>query len=263
MPAPPLSNTFEGGTNGVAIDTGNAGGASGDAFQGVTEGDPQSPFFSNVQARGTLSCRYTYTSTPVGPHFVSWTGLGSLTTAVYLRTYIYLPSLPSDNNFYPIGIRTNADASSAIIRILADGTIQGRDAGNSGISSGTIPIATGQWTRLEVRVISSTTVGELEWRLYNSADSVSITDTQNATGAVLGADTSRTNFGQTTANPAQPFTVYFDDLRVSTTGWIGPTAVGQTLLPDADVAEGGWTTAPLFSKVNDSSDATIITATAS
>jgi hypothetical protein len=40
-------------------------------------------------------------------------------------------------------------------------------------------------------------------------------------------------------------------------------AGGQVLLPDADVATGGWTTAPLFSKVNDSSDATIITATAS
>jgi hypothetical protein len=38
--------------------------------------------------------------------------------------------------------------------------------------------------------------------------------------------------------------------------------VGQILLPDADTAEGGWTTAPLFSKVNDSSDATFITATA-
>lgn len=40
-------------------------------------------------------------------------------------------------------------------------------------------------------------------------------------------------------------------------------STGQTILPDADTAEGGWTTAPLWSKVNDSSDATIITATAS
>lgn len=38
---------------------------------------------------------------------------------------------------------------------------------------------------------------------------------------------------------------------------------GQVLLPDADLAAGGWTTSPLFSKVNDASDATIITATAS
>lgn len=41
------------------------------------------------------------------------------------------------------------------------------------------------------------------------------------------------------------------------------TASGQILLPDADLAAGGWTTSPLFSKVNDSSDATVITATAS
>lgn len=37
---------------------------------------------------------------------------------------------------------------------------------------------------------------------------------------------------------------------------------GQEILPDADNATAGWTTAPLFSKVNDASDATIITATA-
>lgn len=37
----------------------------------------------------------------------------------------------------------------------------------------------------------------------------------------------------------------------------------QQLRPDADVVTTGWSTAPLYSKVNDSSDATIITATAS
>lgn len=42
---------------------------------------------------------------------------------------------------------------------------------------------------------------------------------------------------------------------------IGLSGVIQTLLPDADVVTTGWTTTPLFSKVNDSSDATVITAT--
>jgi hypothetical protein len=37
----------------------------------------------------------------------------------------------------------------------------------------------------------------------------------------------------------------------------------QQLRPDADVVTTGWSTAPLYSKVNDSSDATVITATAS
>jgi hypothetical protein len=36
---------------------------------------------------------------------------------------------------------------------------------------------------------------------------------------------------------------------------------GQTLRPDADLDTTGWTTAPLFSKLNDSSDSTVVTST--
>jgi hypothetical protein len=32
MPAPPLSNTLEGGSDGTAVTVGNSGGASGNAF---------------------------------------------------------------------------------------------------------------------------------------------------------------------------------------------------------------------------------------
>lgn len=37
----------------------------------------------------------------------------------------------------------------------------------------------------------------------------------------------------------------------------------DSVLPDADITTTGWSTAPLFSKINDSSDATVIQATAS
>jgi hypothetical protein len=36
----------------------------------------------------------------------------------------------------------------------------------------------------------------------------------------------------------------------------------DNVLPDADVTTTGWTTTPLYSKINDSSDATVIQATA-
>lgn len=49
----------------------------------------------------------------------------------------------------------------------------------------------------------------------------------------------------------------------STSDWLGQPASGQVILPDADIATTGWSTAPLFSKINDNSDATVITATAS
>lgn len=44
---------------------------------------------------------------------------------------------------------------------------------------------------------------------------------------------------------------------------LGGSPTPQTILPDADLATTGWTTAPLFSKINDSSDATVITGTLS
>jgi hypothetical protein len=43
----------------------------------------------------------------------------------------------------------------------------------------------------------------------------------------------------------------------------GNIAATQQLDPDADIATSGWTTAPLFSKINDASDATVITGAAS
>jgi hypothetical protein len=45
---------------------------------------------------------------------------------------------------------------------------------------------------------------------------------------------------------------------------VRPSSVSsQLILPDADIVTTGWSTAPLFSKVNDTSDATVISATAS
>lgn len=69
--------------------------------------------------------------------------------------------------------------------------------------------------------------------------------------------------------------------KITTAGWIGITldhglAYGDnfgggtistvtldSMLPDADIASTGWSTAPLYSKINDDSDATVIQATAS
>jgi hypothetical protein len=43
----------------------------------------------------------------------------------------------------------------------------------------------------------------------------------------------------------------------------GGSAELDSVLPDADIATTGWTTTPLYSKINDGSDATVIQATAS
>lgn len=78
--------------------------------------------------------------------------------------------------------------------------------------------------------------------------------------------------GLQTATIAAAGTINGGTITIGSAGWgimgfaLIPSASGPSLdttLPDADVTTTGWSTAPLFSKVNDSSDATVITATAS
>ena len=63
--------------------------------------------------------------------------------------------------------------------------------------------------------------------------------------------------------PAFRYSNTYWGVAASVTDFMGPPVSGQTLRPASDVATAGWATAPLFSKINDSSDATVISATAS
>lgn len=221
MPAPPLINSFNGGTNGVVIDTSNSGGASGDIF---TVAPSIECIFTNVLTHSSPMAMRIVNPTGTAK-VVGWDNLGSITGNVYVRFYLNMPALSADNNFYPLGIRTQADAASGALRILSSGNggvLQMRDASNTQIGSDSaVGVASGQWVRLECRIKSSTTVGEMEYRLFNSPESTVADATGSASGAVLGADTGRTNFGINTATPAS-FTAYFDDLAVSSVDWIGP-----------------------------------------
>jgi hypothetical protein len=75
-----------------------------------------------------------------------------------------------------------------------------------------------------------------------------------------------TSHTDTTYNQAGYFGVELGDTTVRLDNLIGGTrvtvSVDQTR-PDADSVTTGWTSTPLFSKINDSSDATVIQATAS
>jgi hypothetical protein len=223
--APPLNNTFEGGTDTTTITTGNSGGASGDAFSTVVIGASATVTFSATHAhRGTLGMALTQPVTGVQT-YVDWISLGSITGNFYARFYLWLTSLPTLTP-YLLHVRTSGDVSCAYpIRINTTGFIQAGDATPSGIAAslGTVACATGKWIRIEARVLPSATVGEIEWRLFNTADSTTADDTKNATGLVLGgANIDRVRIGNPN-NFESSRTFYFDDLAVSTAGWIGPS----------------------------------------
>ncbi len=235
MSVPPLSNKFDCGSDGTLITVGNTGGACGDAFDLVQTNAGIGPSFSTDFAHSAGLSLKIVTANPVATSNTGrWTGFGSITTSVYSRVYLYLPALPSGSSLKFFRFRTNA-GDSAYLEIDTAGKVHALNAAASAIaaSQGTTTVAINQWIRIECRVLSSTTVGEIEWRYFSSADSSSITETQSATAQVLGANTDGLIVGTVNTNQPVSYTYYFDDFAVSATDWIGPAVYPAHPSPSA------------------------------
>lgn len=218
------SNTFEGGTDTVAITAANSGGLSGDAFQAVTG---TLCLYSAIQARGLLSMQIAEPGTYASA-FVPWTTLGAITTDVWGRFYAWFPANPAATGLKLVDIRATAGAACGFVALQPTGRLQLLNAAQSGTAGGTVAIALNQWVRIEFRILPSTTVGTMTWWLYNTPDAPlgSHDDTATATGMVLGANVDAVRFGANTiAGPAN-LTWYMDELAISDAGQIGPTASG-------------------------------------
>ena len=153
-----------------------------------------------------------------------WTVLGSFTTNVWLRCYIWAPAFP---NVIQSVMRTNDNAGSASggVSISTAGLIQAKNAAGGIISGGTgaIPIPLASWFRLEARILSSTTAGEVEWRSFYDPDSTVATETRIVTGQVLAANSDQAFYGHLGGSGITAQTWYFNDCMVSSTDWIGPS----------------------------------------
>ena len=222
MPAPPLSNTFESGQpDGTVISAGNSGGGAGTAFSVITG----SPTYSVTHVKaGSLAMSVDTTGTYAETH-VAWTGLGSFTTNVWFRTYMYLTANPVATQPRLLCARTSAAANSGFVTMTTAGLLQSMNAAQAGSGTGTVPVALNQYIRVEWRILSSTTVGESEWWLYNTPEAPigSFDDHTNTTGMVLGANTDGIRYGAATATGPANFHFWMDDVAVSSTGQVGPS----------------------------------------
>lgn len=228
MPAPPLANNADGGVNGATVSTADTG--SGDAWNSVVIAAGTGLLYSPATPRGPLSIGIPQPASGL-PTYTLWTGLGSLTGSVYFRMYCYFHALPSANTWV-FRAESAAAARSANIRVQTNGFVQASNAAGTAIvaSLGTVAIAVGRWIRIEVRVLSSTTVGEVEWRLYNEADSTVITETKAVTAQVLAANTGQVRWGTAETSIYGNQTAFFDDFGVSSVDWLGP--IGQAYPSD-------------------------------
>jgi hypothetical protein len=225
MPAPPLSNTLDGGTNTGAITTANSGGGSGDAFTGVV--DPSGLLtYSNVQARGTLSMRMIQPAT-TDDAWVRWQTLGSLTGDLFNEVYIWLPSNPSSAQCL-VQWRDSGGVFLGRIQINTTGTVQLRAEAVGAIATTTATIALSQWIRIEARFRAHATLGQAELKLFNTdPEATSPTETisaSNVNTANAGAgNIDEIRVGSVISTGGSPSTTtYYDNIAVATDTWIGP-----------------------------------------
>ncbi len=216
------SNSFEGGSDGVAITSGNSGGLSGDAFTSVFG---STPLFTNVQKRQTMAYRLV---DPTGATGVRWTGIAGGTNDMWARAYLYLTAYPTTNPLMFIYGQTAANTGAGALSVELGGHLRARNTGGGvagAAPEGSVLISLNQWVRCEMRLRpgSAATTGQIEWRLFNTADSTTADETQNSP-VDCGADIDGFRYGLGGGSgPTSPFTVYLDDVYLSTIGWIGPS----------------------------------------
>lgn len=223
----PVSNTAEGGSDTTVVSAANSGGASGTAFDSVTNPSSIMTFSSTQEHAGSLALRTAQPGVAVSTYGV-WNGWGSLTTSIYTRLYFYVSAVNVANLI--LGWRSNTDAAAGYMGINATGKIVMQNAAGTAVSTSTTTISANTWYRLETRIQASTTVGQVEWRLYTGANLDGTTTTEApaaVTNAVLTANIAGVRIGPagiTSGGAATNITGYLDDIGINNTTWLGPSA---------------------------------------
>lgn len=218
-------NSFEGGSNGVTITSGNSGGASGDALDTVDNGAGVGTVqYSSAQsAHGSLAMLVATggtTSLAYGGYTLS-----SVTTD-YMRGYFRVASLPGAVAI--LARYMTSTNQSFRVNIKAAGTLEIRDNANSVVGTTSSAVSAGAWFRLELFSTFSATVGAIVLRLYASPDSTTVTDSLNLSGLALSASATSVRYGvgATAANIAN---TWIDDIAVEGATWHGPAVRSITL----------------------------------
>lgn len=215
-------NTFEGGTDGSAITTGNSGGASGDAVDQVTGtvvyDDDVAPY------RGAMNARCT-----IAGFGTSWVKFGTpdgvSSAPYYARIRVRVPALGDVTVFQIIDGSSN---SCGQWRVLSTGQVQLRSGLAAAAGTSTFAASAGQWIDLgAAKLVHSTSVGQIEARIYAADGSVLETVTSAANLNTQRNGGTNACLAGITLSMSGPFTVDLDDLATDASGYPAtPTAGG-------------------------------------
>lgn len=279
-------NNAESGSDGTTVTTANSGGTDANAFDNVVIGTNMTETFSNTHpAHGTLAFKTALTSTSTAITYLEWTSatFGALATEVYGAVYLCIVNGASGAPTSSIrflrffngasagyGVKIESGGTTMHISIM-DGT--GASVGTLGGTSAAGPAA-GIVGRIEFHFLFNTGSGEVARAKLFTGDNLSVDETDAVlTATNIGAGFDGLRVGALTANFSSTSGAAFwvDSIALDTaaTGFLGPgpysaPSAGQIVYPDADIDAATWTTAPLWSKVDEvAAGGDVITATSS
>lgn len=238
-----VSNSLEGGVDDVEPTPANSGGSSGSPFDAVNTvdslGNPVVTYdrASRLTGQGSLEV-----AVPSGSNgWVGWdTSLGSRSD-YYLRMSCFFTGIPSSRStiFRSVG----SGVQNVRISISNDGEIAVFNSANAVLGETVAIIPIGSPFRIEVHIVTSTTVGVITVRLYDSPFGGSLMEEMTFVNQDTGTASDTYRFGVVTSIGGSatfpPF--YFDDITAAINDWIGPVVDVQKARPSSLISSGGWT----------------------
>jgi Putative Ig domain len=262
-----FENNFGGGTDGTAITVGNSGGASGDAFtEVVCTGPAIPPKFSSIHVAHAHVDDLSMKIDPnggAGYDCVKWSNLN--TTQVWFRAYLWFDSFPT-TTVQLFKCQTTSGDFTASIGIGTDGMIVITKGDNDTVElTGSVPIAVGQWIRVEGYIINQYSSGAGEFKLFNTGNSITPVDT-GTSGAFDTIGYANHFFIGVCGNAGDSGAAFWvDDIGVTDVGYLGPFGGSNTVTvtpPGDQVSTVGAAITPLDISASDSDMAETLTYTA-
>lgn len=217
------ANTFEGGTDGVAITVVNSGGTSGDPFDSVYavgSGSVAPVFRATSPLKGTRMARASAGISGMSSTAWSWPA-GELRS--YSRCYYRVPATLPGGDLYIMQSTGVGSGNAAQVKLTSAGKIVASNAADAVLGTSALTLATSQDFRIELAHFANGASGTIEVRIFTGAQLNSSTPSEILGPFTTDASTVITEIRAGLSFAAVAATMDYDDFRVSSATWPGPS----------------------------------------
>jgi hypothetical protein len=222
-----VTNNAEGGTEALAVTTGNSGGLSGTPFTLVSQGSAGVITFVGAAAyRGNFGYWFNQPSNSLASLFDI--NADTPSDAWTCRFYIYLNTLPSTDHIqFPIMIR---GASGVLGRTEMNTSGQLRVVNGTTGSYSSASLTTGVWYRVEyygTGAGTSNTNARVDVYVGDNTGTPFLTASQN--GQTTGEQVTLIRYGKASSTPTSTMSFYIDDIgqSIGSSVPLGPSPTGS------------------------------------